>query len=77
MLSVRLNGNDLREIERAATAAGIKLSTYVKHAALTAARDSSRISRAEVLEQIDAVGERLARDLDKVRASVGKGVERR
>jgi uncharacterized protein (DUF1778 family) len=76
VLSVRLNGADLGEIERAAAAAGMKLSTYVKHAALTAARDSSRISRAEVLEQIDAMGERLENAIAQIKQSVAAGANK-
>lgn len=77
VISVRVNGADLAEIEQAADAAGMKLSTYVKHCALTAARDSSRVSRAEVLKQIDAIGTRLAKEIAEVKESVGRAVEPR
>ncbi|MBK5306842.1 MAG: hypothetical protein JJD92_09170 [Frankiaceae bacterium] len=75
VVSVRLNSKELGEIERAADAAGMKLSTYVKHAALTTARDSSRISRAEVLKSIDAMGARLVKELDQLKKSVAKTVD--
>ncbi|MEA2545884.1 MAG: hypothetical protein QOI09_1157 [Chloroflexota bacterium] len=70
VVSVRLNSKELGEIEGAADAAGMGISTYMKHAAMTTARDSSRISRAEVLDQLDAMGERVAKALAQVRKSV-------
>jgi hypothetical protein len=70
VVSVRLNSNELGEIERAADAAGMKLSTYVKHATLTTARDSSQISRAEVLEKLDAMGARISEAVATVTDSV-------
>lgn len=76
VVSVRLNSKDLGEIERAAVAADMGISTYMKHAALTTARDSSRISRAEVLKQIDAMGARLVKQIADVRESVGRSVDR-
>ena len=73
VVSVRLNPRELGEIERAANAAGMGISTYMKHAAMTTAQDSSRISRAEVLEKVDAMGERISEAVAAVIDSVSAG----
>jgi hypothetical protein len=70
VVSVRLNSKELGEIERAANAAGMGISTYMKHAAMTTARDSSRISRAEVLDQLAAMGARISEAVAAVTDSV-------
>lgn len=77
VVSVRLNSKELGEIERAANAAGTGLSTYMKHAAITTARDPSLVSRAEVVATLQAMGTEISEAVAAVIDSVSAGPVRR
>ena len=50
-ISVRLSGDDLETIERAANAAGIRLSTFIREAAIAAASEASAVTERRQLEE--------------------------
>lgn len=60
VVSVRLNGEDLRRIEQAAERSGRKLSTFLREAALAASAEGpSVLADADLLVQLTGVLERL------------------
>jgi uncharacterized protein (DUF1778 family) len=64
VVSVRFNRGELEPIERAAAAAGVPLSTFIRNAAMNAV---SPVDRAAVMTQLDA----LQASLDGLKAALG------
>ena len=78
VVSVRLNAADLEVIEKAAAAAGVKLSAYLRQAALEKVQQPDMIRRDEVVGQLRKVmvsfGE-LEPDPDATKYRLSKSVE--
>jgi uncharacterized protein (DUF1778 family) len=55
VVSVRLSVEDLTLIEQAASRADVKLSAFLRSAALSVARDEEVISRSEAVAAVEAV----------------------
>lgn len=55
VVSVRLSVEDLTLIEQAASRADVKLSAFLRNAALSVARDEEVISRSEAVAAVEAV----------------------
>jgi uncharacterized protein (DUF1778 family) len=72
VVSVRLSEHDVDVIERAAAEAGIKLSSFLRQAALAAATDRGRVSREEVTRTVTRVHSQILATLEELRASVDR-----
>lgn len=68
VVSVRLSDEDLATIEQAAQRADVKLSAFVRSAALSVARDEEVISRSEAVAAVEAV----ERALQTLRGAAGQ-----
>ncbi len=72
VVSVRLSESDLRTLEQAAATADMPLSAFLRHAALTAARDEGRPGRDEALRALAEAESGLATVLRALRRSAGR-----
>jgi uncharacterized protein (DUF1778 family) len=70
VVSVRLSEDDLDVIEAAASGRGVKVSTFLREAALAAAGDTGWVSARVVAEQIHATEKTVTDLMEALRASV-------
>lgn len=72
VVSVRLSAEDLGVLEQAARRAGVKLSVFLRSAALSVARDEEVISRSEAVAAVEMV----EKALQALRAAAGHKKDR-
>jgi len=72
VVSVRLSVEDLTLIEEAASRADVKLSAFLRNAALSVARDDEVISRSEAVAAVEAV----EKALQALRGAAGQKKDR-
>jgi uncharacterized protein (DUF1778 family) len=72
VVSVRLSIEDLTLIEQAASRADVKLSAFLRNAALSVARDEEVISRSEAVAAVEAV----EKALQALRGAAGQKKDR-
>ena len=72
VVSVRLSVEDLTLIEQAASRADVKLSAFLRNAALSVARDEEVISRSEAVAAVEAV----EKALQALRGAAGQKKDR-
>lgn len=70
VVSVRLSEGDLDIIETAASARGVKISTFLREAALATASGAGWVSVSTVTEQIQATEKTVVDLMEALRASV-------